>query len=112
MVGDQSASGAVEFWGAQWANNNSLSGGAAPNAFKGFAATMAPVVACGGTWTSTGGSSSNPPAGPLPAYMAVVVASSVNKSGPTITGNISRIVIVKTDPTYGTGTVLAVLCPA
>jgi hypothetical protein len=73
---------------------------------------LTPAATCGGTWTSTGGSSSNPPAAPLPAYMAVVVASSVDKSGSTITGNITQIVIVKTDPGYGTGTVVALLCPA
>jgi hypothetical protein len=90
-----------------------MSGGSGPASFKGFATTMTPAAACGGTWTSTGGSSSNPPAGPLPAYMGVVVSSSVDKSGSTITGNITRIVIVKTDPSgNGTGTVVAVLCSA
>ena len=35
VVGNQSATGSVTFWGAQWWKRNSLSGGAAPAAFKG-----------------------------------------------------------------------------
>jgi streptogramin lyase len=115
VVGDGSAQagGSVTFWSPTWSSRNTLSGGPGPASFKGFASTMTPVVTCAGTWTSTGGDSSNPPAGPLPAYMAVVVSSSVDKSGPTITGNVTRIVIVKTDPSgNGTGTVVAVLCSA
>jgi virginiamycin B lyase len=115
VIGDgSSAVGAsVTFWSPQWSGVNTMSGGSGPASFKGFATTMTPAAACGGTWTSTGGSSSNPPAGPLPAYMGVVVSSSVDKSGSTITGNITRIVIVKTDPSgNGTGTVVAVLCSA
>ena len=49
--------------------------------------------------------------------MAVVVTSKVTKSGRTISGNIAKIVIVKTNPGYqpdsshpGTGTVVATLC--
>jgi hypothetical protein len=49
--------------------------------------------------------------------MAVIVTSSVDKSGSTISGNNVHIVIVKTDPGYaanpghaGTGTVVAVIC--
>jgi streptogramin lyase len=115
VVGDGSAHmrGAVTFWSSKWADSNTLSGRSGPSSFKGFATTMTPGATCGGTWTSTPGDSSNPPAGPLPAYMAVVVASSVDKSGSTITGNIARIVIVQTDPSGdGTGTVVAVLCSA
>jgi streptogramin lyase len=121
VVGDGRAQvgGSVTFWSSKWADSNPMSGGSGPASFKGFATTMTPAAACGGTWTSTGGNSSNPPAGPLPAYMAVVVSSSVDKSGSTITGDIARIVIVKTDPGYapdpggtGTGTVVAVLCSA
>jgi len=118
VVGDQSASGAVTFWGAQWAKVNALSGGAAPNSFKGFANTLSSnPPQCGGTWSTRPGNSPPPPDAPLPAFMAVLVASSANQSGPTISGNISSIVIVKTNPGYqpdpghpGTGTVVAVLC--
>jgi hypothetical protein len=96
-----------------------MTGGPGPASFKGFAATMTPSSGCGSLWTSTAGNSSNPPAGPLPAYMAVAVTSSVDKSAATVTGPITQIVIVKTDPGYapdpsgtGTGTVVAVLCSA
>jgi streptogramin lyase len=115
VVGDGSAQvgGSVTFWSPTWSSSNTLSGGSGPASFKGFATTMTPAMTCGDTWTSTGGDSSKPPAGPLPAYMAVVVSSSVDKSGATITGNVTRIVIVKTDPSgNGTGTVVAVICSA
>ena len=49
--------------------------------------------------------------------MPVLVASSVTKHGSTVSGDISHIVVVKTDPGYapnpghpGTGTVVAVFC--
>ncbi len=105
----------VEFWGAQWAKSNSLSGGSAPNSFKGFAST-APQT-CGGGWSSNPGNSSGPPAGPLPSYMGVVVSSAVVQSGSLISGDVPKIVVVKTYPGYGpdpghagTGTVVAVFC--
>jgi len=113
VVGDASAQvgTSVTFWSPTWSDANLVTGSGL-SSFKGFVTTILPAAACGATWTSTGGSSSSPPAAPLPAYMAVGVASSVAKSGSTIAGNITRIVIVKTDPVYGTGTVVAVLCPA
>lgn len=114
VVGDKSASGSVTFWGAQWAKVNALSGGAAPDAFKGFALNGA---TCGGTWSTDPGNSSPPPAGPLPAYMAVLVTSASLKSGSAILGNTVAIVIVQTNAGYkndpghaGTGTVVATLC--
>lgn len=118
VVGDRSASGAVTFWGAQWDRVNSLSGGSAPNSFKGFAQTLSSKPPkCGGSWSTRPGNSPPPPDAPLPDFMAVLVASSINKSGPTISGNITSIVIVKTNPGYqsdpghpGTGTVVGVLC--
>jgi hypothetical protein len=49
--------------------------------------------------------------------MAVAVSSSVTKSGSTITGNITHLVIVQTNPGYapnpghaGIGTIVAQLC--
>jgi hypothetical protein len=49
--------------------------------------------------------------------MAVIVSSSVSKSGPTISGNTVHLVVVKTNPGYapdpghaGTGTVVAQIC--
>ncbi|MDQ3710772.1 MAG: Ig-like domain repeat protein [Acidobacteriota bacterium] len=108
----------VTFWGSQWADVNSLSGGAAPNDFKGFAnrSTTTPV-SCGATWTTDPGNNSNPPSS-VPEYMAVIVSSSITKSGSTISGNTPKVVIVRTNTGYspnlgnaGTGTVVGVLCP-
>jgi hypothetical protein len=119
VIGDGNAivGNSVTFWSAQWAKANSLSGGPAPAAFEGFAShTSATPPTCGGTWTTPPGNSSNPPA-TVPSFMAVIAASSITKSGNTISGNIPRLVIVKTNPGYGpapghtgTGTVVAVLC--
>jgi hypothetical protein len=122
VLGDGSAAfGSSEtFWADTWSSQNALSGGAGPSSFKGFANTTSstPPV-CGGTWTSDPGNSSGPPPSPLPGYMAVVVSSSVTKSSSAESGNVTQIVIVKTDAGYapdpqfhGTGTIVAVLCPA
>ena len=118
VIGDgNSAIGSnVTFWGARWAKLNSLSGGPAPASFKGFA--MQPSTpACGVGWSADPGTSSPPPAGPLPPYMAVIVTSSASKSGSTISGNTPHIVIIKTNPGYapnpgkaGTGTVVSQVC--
>jgi hypothetical protein len=120
VLGDQTAvvgPNTVTFWSATWSNQNVLSGGSAPSSFKGFASavnTNPPV--CGDTWTTTPGGSSKPPA-TLPPFMGVVVSSTINKSGSTISGNVPKIVVVSTNPGYapdpghpGTGTVLAVYC--
>jgi hypothetical protein len=105
----------VYYWGSQWLQNNPMTGGAGPNAFKGFEDASG-TPSCGGTWVSRPGNSSNPPP-TVPQYMAVIVSSSVQKSGPTITGNVRRIVIIQTNPGYGpapghvgTGKVVAILC--
>jgi hypothetical protein len=107
---------AVTFWGSEWWKLNSLSGGAAPAAFKGFENTPA-TVTCGTSWSTGPGNSPPPPAGPLPAYMAVIVSSSIGQSGSTISGNTVHVVVVKTNPGYapdpghaGTGTVVAQVC--
>jgi parallel beta-helix repeat protein len=120
VIGDLSAARSpVTFWDAQWGKLNSfLNGSTAPASFKGFAEQVSSTPArCGGTWTSDTGNSSGPPA-TIPAYMAVVVSSSITQTGSTIAGNISQIVIVQTNPGYapnpghaGTGTVVAHLCP-
>jgi len=118
VIGDRDASVGthVTFWGAQWAKRNTLSGGAAPAAFKGFEDTP-PTAACGTTWSTDPGNSTPPPAGPLPSFMAVIVSSSISKSGSTISGNTVHIVVVRTNPGYqanpghaGTGTVVAQVC--
>jgi hypothetical protein len=105
------------FWGAQWAANNQLSGGATPDSFKGFATNLSSEPPnCGVTWTSGPGNASNPPAS-VPAYMGVLVSPSVTQSGSTLSGSVTGIVVVKTDPGYsgnpghaGTGTVVAQFC--
>jgi DNA/RNA endonuclease G (NUC1) len=105
----------VYFWGSQWSQNNPMSGGSAPNSFKGFEDGTSQST-CGGTWTSSPGNSSNPPS-TIPQYMAVLVSSSVQKNGSTISGNITKVIIVRTNPGYGpspghagTGQVVAILC--
>jgi hypothetical protein len=118
VIGDQSSAlgASVTFWGAQWSKDNAVSGGSAPASFKGFA--EGPVSLCGSTWSADPGGSTPPPAGPLPDTMAVLVSSSVSKSGPNISGNTAGVVLIQTNPGYGpdpgtagTGTVTAVLCP-
>ena len=106
----------VEFWGAQWAKINSLSGGPAPNSFKGFAETA--PQACGGGWSSDPGNSSGPPpSGAIPSYMGVIASSSIGQSGSLIAGDVPAIIVVKTNSGYapnpghaGTGTVVALYC--
>ena len=100
----------VTFWSSQWDKLNHLSGGAAPSNFNGFAAAVN-----GTAWTSDPANSAAPPAS-VPSFMAVIAAGTVSQSGSTLAGNVSRIVIVKSDPGYenngghpGTGTVVAIL---
>ena len=108
----------VTFWGAKWAKSNALSGDAAPSGFKGFAETTTPNPPyCGGSWTTGTGITSNPPA-TLPSTIRVIVASSITKSGPVISGNIPQMAVINVDPGYqpdpehpGTGTVISVDCP-
>ncbi|MHB8576799.1 MAG: hypothetical protein ACYDCQ_15870, partial [Dehalococcoidia bacterium] len=109
-IGNQNAvvNGAVSFSGPQWSKQNSLSGGAAPSSFKGFAATPNHTPpTCGSTWTAGPGNSDAGPSS-VPAYMVVVVASHVTKSGSTINGDVTQLAIVKTNAD-GTGTVVALL---
>jgi Bacterial Ig-like domain (group 1) len=119
VIGDGKAalSTNVTFWGAQWSKKNTLSGGSAPAAFKGFENSPSTLPACGTSWSTGPGNSPKPPAGPLPSFMAVLVSSSISQSGSTITGDTPHIVIVQTNPGYaanpghaGTGTVVAILC--
>jgi hypothetical protein len=118
VIGDgNSANGTpVTFWGANWWKLNSLSGGSAPASFKGFAEAPA-TPACGTGWNTDTGNSTPPPAGPLPAFMGVIVSSSATQSGSTDSGDTVHIVVVQTDPGYhpnpghpGTGTVVAQVC--
>ena len=121
-IGDKenTVGASVNFWGAQWAKNNPVSSGTTVAAFKGFAEKPA-TPTCGTTWSADPGNSTPPPAGPLPAYMGVIVTSRYSQSGSLISGNTVHIVIVKTDPGYdpgiypnpghpGTGKVVATVC--
>jgi hypothetical protein len=108
----------VNFWGSQWFKNNSAAGDPALSSFKGFANRSTTIpVSIGATWTGEAGNSSNPPA-TVPLYMAVISSNSMSKSGSDISGNVVRIVILKTDTGYGpdpsqngTGTVIGVINP-
>jgi hypothetical protein len=118
VIGDKNAviGNSVTFWGAQWAKDNSFSGGSAPHSFKGFADNPT-TPSCGGGWSADPGNSTPPPDGPLPSFMAVIVTSSDDNSGSTISGKTVHIVVVQTNPGYasnpghaGTGKVVAVVC--
>ena len=106
----------VNFWGAQWWKNNAVSAGAdnGTASFKGFATDSTP--ACGGTWKSRPGNSSNPPKTIGPEIM-VIVTDTVQKNGPVLSGTIKKILIVQQDGSYGpapghrgNGTVTGVIC--
>ncbi len=119
VIGNQNAAPRtpVEFWGAQWWKLNSLSGGSAPASFKGFANSVVGAPSCGSTWTTDPGNSSGPPAAPLPPLIEVIVSSTITKSGRIISGDVSEVALLETEPGYGpnpghagTGTVVAILC--
>src|SRR5882724_10823193 len=119
VVGDVNAQvgNSITFWDSQWANLNELSDGPVSSAFKGFASsTNTSPMRCGGAWSSSGGNSSIPP-NSVPSYMAVIVSSLIVKSGSIISGNIPRVVIVKTALGYdgspghaGAGVIVGTLC--
>jgi hypothetical protein len=119
VIGDKNAvvGQHVTFWGKRWAKRNSLSGGGAPKAFKGFAmmlSTNPPV--CGGAWSSGPGRAEQPPAA-IASPITVIVASSIAWSGTVISGDIVKMATIQSDPGYrpnlrhaGTGTVVSVTC--
>jgi hypothetical protein len=116
-IGDGSAAVGtnVTWWGSQWSTANTLSGGTAPSAFKGFE-NSATNPTCGTNWTSSGGNSP-PPSSSVPQYMATIVTGKVTSSSNTkFNGNTVKMVVVKTNAGYnpntgsaGTGTVVAVI---
>ena len=121
-VATATANTSVTWWSSDWSRENKLSGGSAPDSFKGFAAavttlpTTSPANVCGTTLLTRNGNSSSPPAG-VPSYMGVIVPSSVSKDGGNITGGWGQIVVVKTDAGYGpspghpgTGKIVATFC--
>ena len=119
VIGDGSnvTGGSVTYWGAQWWKDNSVSAGSAPASFKGFADTVTfNPGGCSGTFTASPGNSSSPPPAVDPV-IPVLVATSVTKDGPVISGTFAGVVDVATDPGYapdpghaGTGTDLGSRC--
>jgi hypothetical protein len=115
VIGDGSATGRVTFWSPQWAKKNVLSHGSASPSFKGFA--MSPATpTCGSAWRTNSDLVVLPPA-PLPDYTAVIVTSSVTKTGSIVSGPTTHLVVVRVDPGYTadpsltyTGTVVATIC--
>jgi hypothetical protein len=106
----------VTFWGPRWSMQNSMSAASAPPSFKGYALNPA-TPSCGANWSTDPGNSAPPPAGPLPAFMSVIVTSSSAQSGSQISGNTVHLVVVQTNPGYasdvghaGTGVVVAQIC--
>ena len=116
VIGDHNSAlgSAATFWSAQWPRANKLTAGAAPAAFKGFASAPT-IVSVGQAWTASSGDSCPPPAGPLPAYMGVIVTDSVARNGSTISGHTLHIAVIATQAGYGpspghdgTGTIVAI----
>jgi hypothetical protein len=71
---------------------------------------------CGGTFTAGPGNSDNFD-GQLPSFMGVIVSSSIDKHGSSISGNVVHIVVVQTgggsvsNPGHaGTGTEITQFC--
>lgn len=79
------------FWGAQWAKQVTAGDFTANNSFKGYA-----DIVTGKNWTTRPGNSSNPPAS-VATYIGVIVATHIDKSGSTISGNVAEIVVLKVD---------------
>ena len=107
----------ASFVRSQWESANSVSGGNAPPAFKGFAGIPAGPTTCGGRFNASPGNSTPPPDS-VPSFTPMLVTSSVIKNGDTIMGTKPSIVVVQTNPGYGpapghagTAQVVAVLCP-
>jgi len=114
VIGDQNAAlnSQVTYWGAQWWKDNTLSGGTAPAAFKGYENDPGASTSLT-SWTTDPGDSSGPPV-TVPSYLAVIVSSGITQTGSIIAGDAPHMVIVRTDPGYsnapghvGTGTVVA-----
>ena len=79
VIGDLNAvvGNHVTFFSRHWAELNSLSGGPAPEGFKGFARHPNPNPAqCGGTWTSS--SDSHPPEH-VPRLITAIASSSITR---------------------------------
>ncbi|MBI3651403.1 MAG: hypothetical protein HY231_10325, partial [Acidobacteria bacterium] len=120
----------VNFWGHSWASQVTGGDFGANPSFKGFADPLNQIHICQpnartkgsprldqSCWTSKPGQSFPPPL-TIPAYIEVIVSTSIDKQGPTIFGNIAAAVVVKVDPNPpydsnpghpGYGTIVAVI---
>lgn len=107
----------VTFWGAQWRSKNASG---APAQFKGFVSTPSGPTSCAApaTFSAAPGNSVTPPT-MVPTFMAVLVTNpaQVSNAGPAISGPVTGVVVVQTNPGYGpdpgaegTGTVIATIC--
>ncbi|MHB1988387.1 MAG: MBG domain-containing protein, partial [Acidimicrobiales bacterium] len=83
----------VNFWGARWSAQVTAGRYSAGASFKGYASS---VDLGSNSWTTAPGNASQPPA-TVSQYISVIVTTDAMKSGATISGNISKIVIVKVD---------------
>ncbi len=116
-------SSTVTWWASTWNKLNTLTGGEASAALKGFVnavtlPTTSPANVCGGNWTTNTGNSPPPPA-TVPSYMGVIVSDSAVKNGSSVNGHYLKVVVVRTNPGYapgpsntGTGTIVATFCTA
>jgi hypothetical protein len=107
----------VTFWSARWSRLNVPSGGPAPADFKGFENDPSVAPSCGTTWSSDPGSSTVPPVGPLPRFLAVIVSRSISQFGSVVSGDVAHVVVVRTSSEFapdagnpGTGEVVAQIC--
>ena len=100
----------IVWWSTRWNRSNGLGTRTSLSGFYGFSASVSSYPArVGGRWSGSLYASTRPPR-TLPSLMAVVVASSISRSGTTVSGNVYRIVLVKrSTTTFGLGTVVAIL---
>jgi hypothetical protein len=100
-AGNPTVGNSVDFWGTNWAKQNTFSGGSAPSGFSGYAQNGG-GFACGATWTTSTKSSANPPSS-VPSEMLVIVSNKITQSGTTISGTITHIVVVAVNSGYNSG---------
>lgn len=119
----------VNFWGHSWANQVTSGDYKAHGDFKGYADTVNRSQLCqvnvrttgapplnDSCWSTKPGQSFPPET--IPAYIGVIVSTSIDKGGPRDFGNIAAMAVVKVDaqPPYGPdpgkpgfGTIVAVI---
>lgn len=119
----------VNFWGHSWAKQVTAGDYKAHGDFKGYADTVNRSQLCqvnvrttgapplnDSCWSTKPGQSSPPET--IPAYIGVIVSTSIDKGGPRDFGNIAAMAVVKVDaqPPYGAnpgkpgfGTIVAVI---